>query len=58
MVVKKIQKVQESLTEGIYCKMPNHSALQQMSSMKVIGLGAKSQSKLNFHKQYVESKKI
>lgn len=25
--------------------------------MKVVGLGAKSQSKLNFHQQYDESKK-
>lgn len=58
MVVKKIQKVQDNLTQGICCKMQNHSALQQLRSIKVIGLGAKSQSKLNFHKQYDESKNI
>lgn len=57
MVVKKIQKVKESLTGGIYCEMQNHGALQQMRSIEVVGLATKSQSKLNFHKQYDESKK-
>lgn len=56
MVVNKIQKVKESLTGGIYYEMQNHGALQQMRSMKVVGLGVKAQSKLNFHKQYDESK--
>lgn len=59
MMLQKIQKVQKACErEGFYCKMQNHSIFQQRRSIEGVGLGVKLQSRLNFHKQYDESKNI